>query len=114
MNEFILFFSKLAELDDMSGNLVQTHILDFCTLQIQYHIWAVLNFFLRSIFSILQILFYNFVPTHLQKEKENIPLKVTELPQVTLYVITYYLVGDNMTKRINITFILIHIALYVW
>ena len=29
----------------MSGNLAKTHILHFCTLQIQYHIWGVPNFF---------------------------------------------------------------------
>ena len=77
--------------------------LHFCTLQIQYHIWNVPNFFLGSIFSILQILFYNFVPTHLQKEKENIPLKVAELPQVTLFTLIsinnciYY--KENSTLR---------------
>ena len=46
MTKFILFFSILAELDDMSCNLAKTYILHFCTLQIQYHIWGIPNFFL--------------------------------------------------------------------
>ena len=33
---------------------------------------------------------------HLQKEKENIPLKVAELPQVTLYIITVHVNYNNV------------------
>ena len=55
MTQVVLFFSIFAELDDMSGNLSKTDVLHFCTLQIQYPIWGVPNFFLGSIFfSILQ------------------------------------------------------------
>ena len=67
----------LAELlVNVSANLAKTHILHFCTLQIQYHIEGVPNFFLGSIFSI----------STLKKEKENIPLKVAAFPQVTLFL----------------------------
>ena len=82
--------------------------LYFCTLQIQYYIWGVPNFFPNSIFSVLSSLFYNFVSTHLQKEKENIPLKVAELLQVTLYhrvgARTSYLgsARKNVSSRLNI------------
>ena len=85
MNEFILFFSILAELDDMSGNLAKTHIFILLHPTNPISHLGRSHFFPSSIFSILSSLFYNFVPTHLQKEKENIPLKVAELPQVTLY-----------------------------
>ena len=69
----------------MSGNLAKTHIFTLLhPTNLMSHLGRS-QFFLGSMFSILQSLFYNFVPTHLQKEKENIPLKVSELPQVTLF-----------------------------
>ena len=84
----------MAELDDMSGNLAKTHIFTFLHPTDPISHFGRSHFFLGSIFSILESLFYNFVPTHLQKEKENIPLKVAELPQVTL-------VKKKDNKRIN-------------
>ena len=90
-----LFFPILAELDDMSGNLSKTHIFTLLYPTNPISHLGRSKIFLDSIFSIyfsifiyiLWSLFYNFVLMHLQKEKENIPLKVTELPQVTLYYI---------------------------
>ena len=59
-NFLCTILSILAELGNESHNLA---ILQFCTLQSQYHIWSVSNFFLRSIFSILErlIMFFQLI-----------------------------------------------------
>ena len=74
----------MAELGNVSAYLAKTHILHFCTQKSEYQISGVPNFYLGITLSILQSHFYDFVPTLLQKEKNNIPLKVDELPQVAL------------------------------
>ena len=52
--------------------------LHFCTLQIQYHIWGVPNFFSLVVYRV-------YFKVFLKRLLENIPLKVAELPQVTLF-----------------------------
>ena len=53
MNEFILLFSILAELNDMSGNLAKTHIFIHLHSTNPISHLGRSQFFLSSIFSIL-------------------------------------------------------------